>query len=164
MESGWWAVGVAVVAALVAVWQAWEARRARLQARTASEEAAGHEQAALAAARDSAGAAQRSAEAQERLAAVAEAQLAPVPIWVARHLDGERWEVVNNTGRILRAWVLPTRAIHPMLQESNVDPGGSLQFQWGERAGSSSYAELTVSWMTSGQGDPPMETVITLQR
>lgn len=45
----WIATGIAVVAALIAGWQAWEARRSRLDARTSAGEAQQHEERAVAA-------------------------------------------------------------------------------------------------------------------
>lgn len=45
----WVATAVAVVAALVAGWQAWEARRARIDARTSANDARDHEERAVAA-------------------------------------------------------------------------------------------------------------------
>jgi len=45
----WIATGIAVVAALIAGWQAWEARRARLDARSSASEAQDHEARAVAA-------------------------------------------------------------------------------------------------------------------
>lgn len=45
----WIATGVAVIAALVAGWQAWEARRSRLDARSSASEAQDHEARAVAA-------------------------------------------------------------------------------------------------------------------
>jgi hypothetical protein len=58
----WIATGIAVVAALVAGWQAWEARRSRLDARSSAAEALDHEERAVAA--------------SERLAAAVEEQTA----------------------------------------------------------------------------------------
>ena len=154
MDSGWAAVVVAVVAAVVAAWQALEARRARVDARVASTDA-----------RDSADLARRSADAQERLAAAAEAQVAVVPIWVARRVGGERWELVNNTGMILSASIWPSRSIRPLDNGPvTLDPGQALTFQWGERIGSSSFTDLIVSWWTSAPGAAPVQTTVTLQR
>ncbi|WP_395243375.1 hypothetical protein ACGGZK_14710 [Agromyces sp. MMS24-K17] len=45
----WIATGIAVIAALVAGWQAWEARRSRLDARESASEAQDHEERAVAA-------------------------------------------------------------------------------------------------------------------
>lgn len=45
----WIATCIATVAALVAGWQAWEARRARIDARSSASEAQGHEARAVAA-------------------------------------------------------------------------------------------------------------------
>lgn len=56
----WIATGVAVIAALVAGWQAWEARRARLDARESASDAQQHEE--------------RAAAASERIAAAIEEQ------------------------------------------------------------------------------------------
>ncbi|MBF0673181.1 MAG: hypothetical protein IR160_11420 [Salinibacterium sp.] len=56
----WIATGVAVVAALIAGWQAWEARRSRLDARSSASEAEEHEE--------------RTVAASERIAAAVEEQ------------------------------------------------------------------------------------------
>jgi hypothetical protein len=154
MDSGWAAVIVAVIAAAVAAWQAWEARRARGDARSASADA-----------REAADLARRSVKAQERLAAVAEAQVAPAPTWVAHRVDGERWELVNNTGMIVSASILPSRAVRPLDDgQMTLDPGQALTFQWGERADASSFTDLLISWWTTAPGAPVIETTVTLQR
>lgn len=154
MDSGWAAVVVSVIAAVIAAWQAGEARRSRKEARAASTEA-----------QDAADLARRSAEAQERLAAAAEAGLAPSPPWTARRVGGEQWELVNNTGMIVSASIWPSRTVRPLDdKQRTLDPGQTLTFQWGERVGASSFTDLLVSWWTTAPGAPAIETTVTLQR
>lgn len=166
MDSGWWAVAVAAVAAFVAMWQAWEARRARRDAQAARDEAGLHERAALDAARESAGAAERSASAHERLAAVAEAQVMAPVTWFAQPVGGETWELVNNTGQIVSAEAYPGKSkagltmIDAGLRE--VEPGGVLRFQWGDRQSTSSFAEVVVFWFTGDSSG--VTTTVTLRR
>lgn len=171
MDSGWWAVVVAVVAAGVAAWQAVEAARSRRQAKQASEDAAVHERTALAAARDSAGAAKRSAEATERLAAVAEAQAVPRLAWGARYVSGDVYEVVNQTGMIVTAQfdsMLSSRYVQISEGAPKVlVPEEAMTFRWPDRLSTPGYAEVAVFWYTAqdeDEGGRGTTTTVTLRR
>jgi len=134
-------VGVAAVAAGVAVWQAFIARRARKDAEKASEAAEVHKAAALKAATDSAASLAGSEAATVRIAAAIEAAQAPRPRWVF-HQDAEdpsKWTVVNNTPHRLNALLsFPGRDLaHDLLHDvppSNrfkaVGPGDTMSFTW----------------------------------
>jgi hypothetical protein len=66
---------------------------------------------------------------------------------------------------IVSASIWPTRAVRPLDDgQVRLDPGQALTFQWGQRAGASSFTDLLVSWWTTAPGAPAMETTVTLQR
>lgn len=100
---------LAAVSALIALWQAGVASRARADAQAARDDAADHEKAALRAAQDAASAATRSAAEAKRTAdALEEANeltrsLLPTERWEYEHVGGVRHCVRNLSGGLLTA-------------------------------------------------------------
>lgn len=95
---GWVTSGIAAISAGVAVWQAIEARHARVAARESAESASR--------------AATDSATALTKLSAIAEEEAARVdPPWTVEHVRGDMYRVINGSREICR--------------EVDLEPGGS---------------------------------------
>lgn len=171
MDAAWVGVIVAAIAAVVAIWQAHEARRARRDAQKARDDAEEHEKRALAAAEASAGAATRSASAHERMAVLAEDAARDRQTWEPRQRRGERWEIVNLTGGAVRAMLAPAegeRFLTIDKQDADDDgfhlvgPGEGLPVTWPDRLSMPKFARTIAIWK-----DPRIglrEELLTLER
>lgn len=161
MASDWWAVGIAAIAAAVAIWQAVIARGARKDAqkaqtlaRQASADAQAHEAAALRAAQEAAGSATRSADAQERLASAYEGQVEK-PTWRKQKLTITTWKITNVSGHALQ-WVTPV-VDDPRLQVvgdlgdgfDEIGPRESIEVMFDFSEGQKTYASLQLLWPDS---------------
>ncbi len=173
MNAEWWTVIVAAAAAMIAIWQAFEARNARTQALTAAKEAAEHEKAALRASQESATAAGRSAAAHERMVQLAEEDRAGNE-WDFEPLQGELWAAVNRLGQDVFARLEG----HDRLSERRVrqapgfqDPGAwrkvrrgeRIEFELLERATLSGTASVAVYWRIS-EGSPQLNGAYIINR
>lgn len=160
----WIATGIAVIAALVAGWQAWEARRSRLDARSSAAEALDHEERAVAA--------------SERLAAAVEEQNA------RERADRERyknpWTMVSEYVKSGRRWKFHLGGDEPvtdvtikiddkydkerlsvtMPETEGMRPGQSFRLDWWRSMGSPSQITAELHWVrTNGE---TKECVVTL--
>lgn len=168
MDSGWFAVAAAFIAAGIAAWQAYEARKSRIEARSASDAAGTHEQAAIEAARSAAGAAERGAAAQERLAAVAEQTARGRKIWRYRYHGGENWQVYNESNEVINARLLPhdQERFLQLSEEAQMDhelvPGAGIDVVWPRRLSMPAIARVRVWWET--EAGVPVTEVVTLDR
>lgn len=149
----WIATGVAVVAALVAGWQAWEARRARLDARSSASAAEDHEARAVAA--------------SERIAAAIEEQTAHeraereryrnpwsmVPEYVQ---SGRRWkfhlggdEPVTGVSVKIDDKHARERLSVTMPETDDMRPGQSFRLDWWRSMASPSQITAELHWERS---------------
>ncbi|GAA0426621.1 hypothetical protein [Leifsonia naganoensis] len=161
---------VAAIAALVAIFQVVEARRARDEARVARDDAAKHEQEALDAAKRSADSAVDSAAAQRRLATAAEEQLdmirrSAAPPWRIERVDDTRWKITNATGENVDFFTLNAKpdAIERVGFNTiarDVAKNESLFFNFGGFLNSPPSVNLVVAWRdASRNGQEYVETI-----
>jgi|GEM_PF-3235843 len=147
----WIATGIAVVAALIAGWQAWEARRYRLDARTSAGEAQQHEERAVAA--------------SERIAAAIEEQNA------RERADRERyrtpWSMFSTREKSSRVYKFTLGGDEPVSDvritvddeyterekfrlvkptSETMRPGESMTLSWWRHMGSASQITADVHW------------------
>jgi type III secretory pathway component EscV len=150
-------LAVAIVAAVIAVFQVVEARKARDDARTARDEAADHERQALEAARAAANASTRSATAQERIAEIAEETANPRPAWLVSKVGTTRWKVTNNTGVNVDFVMISSKpdgyitTEHPQGMPQDVTKGGSLYFDFGGGMDDPSSVNVKITWRGAGK-------------
>ncbi len=150
MNWDWVASGIAVLAAVAAFWQAWEARRARNQAAESSAEAKSHEQRA-------ADAAERQAKAiEESTALTREAMTAYKMPWVLKRESKERWKL-SLTGSE------EAHGVRINLEPDNADmetwepvpetmrPGDAVFLMWSKGFGSPSQITIEVYWRRPGE-------------
>lgn len=169
MDTSAWVAIAAGAAALVAVWQAWEACRARTDAQAARDKADEHERRAVSAAELSSGAAARSATAHERLVALAEEQARSLETWGAQVLDGERWEITNLTADALDVNASPADdEEHLTVDESDhpfvtVGPGESVTGEWPDRLSRRPFARVELRWRDP-HGGALRSSLVTLRR
>lgn len=147
----WIATVVAVFAALIAGWQAWEARRARLDARSSAGEAQQHEE--------------RAATASERIASAIEEQNAleraereryknpwtMIPEYVK---SGRRWKfhlggdepVTDVTIKIDDKYDMERLSV-TMPETDGMRPGQSFRLDWWRSMGSPSQITAELHWV-----------------
>lgn len=152
----WIATGVAVLAALIAGWQAWEARRSRLDARSSATEAQDHEARAIAA--------------SERIASAIEEQNARERA-ASEHDRAEReryrnpWTIVPQAAAS-RAWKFALGGDEPVTgvaltfdraykadrldmnipETGAMQPGQSFRLDWWRGLQSSRQIDATLHW------------------
>lgn len=147
----WIATGVAIVAALVAGWQAWEARRSRLDARASAGEAQQHEERAVAA--------------SERIASAIEEQNA------LERAERERyrtpWSMISTRDKSSRVYKFTLSGDEPVSDvrvtvddeyserekfrlvkppTETMRPGESMTLSWWRHMGSASQISADVHW------------------
>lgn len=153
----WIATGIAVVAALIAGWQAWEARRSRLDARSSASEAQDHEARAVAA--------------SERIASAIEEQNVRERA-ASEHDRAEReryrtpWTIVAQTASNRRAWKFLLGGDEPVTgvtltfdrdhkgdrlnmnipESSAMQPGQSFRLDWWRGLQSSRHIDAVLHW------------------
>lgn len=142
---------MAVVAAGVAVWQAFVAQLARRDAQRASRVAQEHEAAALLASELAAASASRSAAAQERLAEAVESQTAK-PTWKLRKKSQTLWHIQNVSGHEVH-WVTPIVDDDRLQVVGNtgdgfdsIGPREGFDIVFNYQVGQQSYASVRVLW------------------
>ncbi|UIN30934.1 hypothetical protein [Microbacterium binotii] len=146
----WIATAVAVIAAVAAFWQAWEARRARNDAAASSSDAATH-------ARRAADAAERQAEAAEESAALTrQALTAYRPPWTAIRVAKNRWRVTlggAEEARGVRFVQYPSEGDAELLDEPRdpMHPGESLSILWARSFDSPATITAEVYWKRPGE-------------
>ncbi|MGX1703316.1 hypothetical protein [Microbacterium sp. NPDC055357] len=147
----WIATGIAVVAALIAGWQAWEARRARLDARSSASEAQDHEARAVAA--------------SERIAAAIEEQNAQERAERERYRTP--WSMVSTREKSSRVYKFtlggdePVTDVRITVDDEHTErekfrlvkptaetmrPGESMTLSWWRHMGSASQITADVHW------------------
>lgn len=147
----WIATAIAVVAALVAGWQAWEARRSRLDARSSAAEALDHEERAVAA--------------SERLAAAVEEQNARERAERERYRNP--WRMISTRDKSSRSYRFtlggdePLTNVRIMIDDEHtarekfhflkpttetMRPGESMTLSWWRHMGSASQITADVHW------------------
>lgn len=150
----WLALAVAIAAAGIAVWQAWEARKARTDAQGAAEQAAQAQADAASHAGRAAAAAETSADHQERMAKALEKGTERYRnLWAIRPARGQLYVLTNRTN-------LPAEAVHidpdsPLSREvrvARIEPGSSETFRYTGTDGST--GAVTVTYRPVGPGAP----------
>ncbi len=147
----WIATGVAIIAALVAGWQAWEARRSRLDARSSASEAQQHEE--------------RAAAASERIAAAVEEQNALER--TEREKYRNPWSMLSTRDKSSRTYKFmlggdePVSDVQTSVDEKHTErekfnctkpetetmrPGESMSLSWWRHMGSSSQITVDLQW------------------
>lgn len=147
----WIAPGIAVVAALIAGWQAWEARRARLDARKSASEAHNHEERAVAA--------------SERIASAIEEQNARER--AEREKYRNPWSMISTREKSGRSYKFmlggdePLSDVGIMIDEEHtarekfhftkpttetMQPGESMTMSWWRHMGSASQISAELHW------------------
>ncbi|TXK11335.1 hypothetical protein FVP74_08315 [Microbacterium saccharophilum] len=147
----WIATGVAVIAALVAGWQAWEARRARIDARESAGEAQQHEE--------------RAAAASERIAAAIEEQNALERAERERYRNP--WTMSTSRDKSSRSYKFMLGGDEPISdvsikiddehaerehfrfvkpQTETMRPGESMSLHWLRHMGSASQITVELHW------------------
>ncbi len=140
------------VAALIAGWSAWEARKSRLQAKGSVEAA---ELAATAAVRQ-ADAAERSLRLQEKLTAPAPWQIVGVP--------GGRRGCVNNADEalvIVKRKVLPEGADIEFVEnggQRRYEPGQRFDFYYSQQSANPPH-QMQIEWRTEETGETTKTTL-----
>lgn len=147
-------MGIAVIAALVAGWQAWEARRSRLDARESASEAQNHEE--------------RAAAASERIASAIEEQNARERAEREKYRDP--WTVVPSRDEHSRWYKFllggdePLSNVNIMIDDKHLNnetlrfnrpetesmrPGESMTLIWARHMGSPSQITVDLQWVRS---------------
>lgn len=145
---------VAVIAAGIAAWQAWDARGARNDAQAARDTAQGYEAAALRASEESASAATRSAAAHEERNSIELSKL-PTDKWSLRKVGKSKYELQNVSKEVLFAVYVNELGDGTDLtvfdddDGRNVGPGESIFFDYSKSFDSPASTTVQVSW-----GDP----------
>lgn len=148
---GWIATVIATVAALVAGWQAWEARRARINARSSASEAQDHEARAVAASERIA-----SAIEEQNLRERAEREKYRNP-WqmISSRDNGTRSyrfvlggdETVTDVGIMIDDSHIAREKFHFVKSETEtMRPGESMMLSWWRHMGSASQITADVRW------------------
>lgn len=161
----WIAPAVAVVAALIAGWQAWEARRARIDARKSASDARDHEERAVAA--------------SERIAAAIEEQNASDR--AEREKYRNPWSMVTSRSGSVRNYKFMLGGderlsdVQIRVDEKHTDresfhftkpetepmrPGESMSLSWVRHMGSASQITVELHWMRPN--GEKHESVVTL--
>lgn len=165
-------LAVAVIAAVIAVFQVVEARKARADAVAARDAAHTHEIAALDAATRSADSAEASATAQHRLASAAEEQLemtrrSAAPPWRFFQINDTRWSVTNATGQNVDFFVLGCdpdvieRVGFDADKPRRVAVNEALIFNFGGWFGAPDSVNVKVAWRDAqGNAREHFETII----
>ncbi|MBA8990768.1 hypothetical protein FHW23_002033 [Curtobacterium pusillum] len=152
MSAEWWAVIVAVLAAMAAVWQAFEARNSRREAQQSAESAAQNEKRALESSEAAASAATRSAEAQERLAELIEGQTAK-PTWKVRRKNPTLFRVTNVSAHEQQFVTVEVEDDRLQVVGDNDDgfdslgPGDGFDVIFDYRVGGRTFAAMTLLWL-----------------
>lgn len=148
----WIATSIAVVAALIAGWQAWEARRSRLDARESASEAQGYEERAVAA--------------SERIASAIEAQNAREQ--AEREKYRNPWSMIRTRDKSTRSYKFmlggdePLTDVRIMMDDEHtanekfhftkpttetMRPGESMMLSWWRHMGSASQISAELHWV-----------------
>lgn len=153
----WIATGIAIVAALIAGWQAWEARRSRLDARSSASEAQDHEARAVAASERIASAIEEQ-NARERAAAEQDR--------AERERYLNPWTIVPQGGTTRRAWKFVLGGDEPLTgvaltfdrdykgdrldvnipESRTMRPGQSFRLNWWRGLQSSQQIDAALHW------------------
>ena len=163
----WIATAVAVLAALIAGWQAWEARRARLDARTSAGEAQEHEERAVAASERIASAIEEQNERARADQAERERYRNPwtmVPEYVQ---SGRRWkfhlggdETVSDVTIKIDDKYDRERLSVTMPETEGMRPGQSFRLDWWRSMGSPAQITAELHWVRAN--GESKDCVITL--
>ncbi len=145
----WTATGVAILAALFAGWQAWEARAARKKADSAAADAQAFEK--------------RAIEASERIAAIEEERLAVERAERQRYKNpwqfnpeyargASGWQFYNGGAEVLKAVTLtfePDSAGIETLAEipPEMEPGDAIHLRWSKGLGDPAQAKVRLRWI-----------------
>lgn len=160
----WIATGVAVIAALIAGWQAWEARRARLDARSSASEAQDHEARAVAASERIAAAIeeQNDREREER-----ERYKNPWTMVSEYVKSGRRWKFHLGGDEAVTGVVMKIddkwdreRLNVTMPETENMRPGQSFRLDWWRSMGSPQQITAELHWVRPN--GETHSTVVTL--
>jgi len=149
---GWIATGIAIAAAIVAVWQAWEARQSRIDARTSAAEALDHEERAVAA--------------SERIAAAVEEQNARERAETEKYHNPWRMIPTRDTSGRSYKFILggdePLADVRILIDDSHTKrerfrfvkpttetmrPGESMTFNWWRHMGSALQISADLHWV-----------------
>lgn len=146
----WIATGIATLAALVAGWQAWEARRSRIDARSSASEAQDHEARAVAASERIAAAIeeQNQREREERERYRNPWTMLPEPVQSGRrwkfHLGGE--EPVSGVMVKIDDKHDRERLNITMPESDEMRPGQSFRLDWWRSMASPSQINAELHW------------------
>jgi len=158
MEAlGWFnfaTIGVAVIAAGVAWWQAAEARKSRKGAEAAVVEA-----------RRAADASERQAVAAEKAVSLQEEQAKPQP-WTAKHISGDLYAFVNNLTEVLRVHKVEcspegTQLLRLQIPDDGIcQPGDRVEFMYSVKFHNAPH-KLVLHW-TRGADDEVNRFILPL--
>ena len=144
-------MGVTAIGVLVTIYQAKEARAARLDAQQARDDAEAHEKAALVASQESASAAGRSAIALEEANEIARQSLPRDPWMLVPH-SKSKYELRNDSADTL--WAITViqadggNDVSPFVDMPipQLHPGESIFFSYEKSFASPASATIIVSW------------------